>query len=79
MHVAVSKKNADGGDYAYLTDRVLVNTGKKQLYGTQTRLNKETHKYVPLPIANEAKIDLRRTSVGLSVLAEYLKSMNDQL
>jgi hypothetical protein len=47
-------KNASDGDVlkkqiAYLTDRILVNTGKKQLYGTQFYLNKKGV-YGPRPI-----------------------------
>lgn len=79
MKAEVLKKNADGGDFAYLTDRVLVNTKKKQLYGTQTRLDKENKKYVPLPIRDEIMVNKRRLSVGLSSLETYLKSMNDKL
>lgn len=35
MKPEVLKKNADAKDFAYLTDRVNINTGKKQIYGTQ--------------------------------------------
>lgn len=79
MDAAVRKKDADAIDFAYLTDRVLVSRKKKQVYGTQTRLNKETHKYVPFPIAQPETLDQRRKSIGLASLAEYLKSMNDRL
>ncbi len=77
MRLEVLKKNADGIDYAYLTDRVLVNTNQKQLYGTQTRLNIQTKEYVPLPIRDELTVDKRRISVGLNPLSEYLKSLID--
>jgi len=53
----IVKKNADGGDYVYRTDRVLINTNKKQLYGTQTRLDKEKKKYIPMPISDKSMVD----------------------
>ncbi len=77
MKVEVLKKNADGGDYAYLTDRVLVNTNKKQLYGTQTRFDKLKKKYAPFPISEESLVDKRRISVGLKPLSVYLKSLDE--
>jgi len=53
----IVKKNADDVDYVYRTDRVLINTNKKQLYGTQTRLDKEKKKYIPLPISDKSMVD----------------------
>ncbi len=41
-------------DVAYLTDRVLVNDGKKQLFGTQFWM--VDGKLVPQPIADEANL-----------------------
>jgi hypothetical protein len=35
----VDKKNANGSDYGLLTDRVRINKGKKQIYGTQVTYN----------------------------------------
>ena len=31
----VEANNTDARDYAYLTDRVQINTGEEQIYGTQ--------------------------------------------
>lgn len=62
----VSKK-----DRAYLTDRVLLAEGKKQLYGTQFVF--EGGKCKPRPLEDEANVDTRRAEVGLGPLAEYLK------
>lgn len=63
----------DPRDVAYLTDRVLVGTGKKQKYGTQAIYR--DGKFVPNPIENEAEVDQRRKAVGLEPLDEYLKFM----
>lgn len=65
--------NASAANYALLQDRVLINTGKKQLYGTQVRYNPQTKNAKPLPIEDSVNVDNRRKSVGLSPLNEYLK------
>jgi hypothetical protein len=57
---------------AYLTDRVLLYEGKKQLYGTMLTRNEEGVK-VPQPIEDEANVDKRRAELGLQPLAEYLR------
>lgn len=75
LEKAVRAGEADGKDYAYLTDRVRVGEGKPQLYGTQMLL-KEGGRYEPLPIEDEAKVDERRAAVGLPPLAEQLKRSN---
>jgi uncharacterized protein DUF6624 len=56
---------------AYLTDRVLLAEGKKQLYGTQFTLIDGSWK--PRPLENEADVDKRRAEAGLPPLAEYRK------
>jgi hypothetical protein len=68
---AVPAGEAAGQHLAYLTDRVLVAEGKKQLYGTQFRT--VDGKFEPSPIEDEANVDRRRKEVGLPTLAEYRK------
>lgn len=68
---ALPKDEVDQRDTAYLTDRVLVGTGKKQLYGTQVIF--KDGKAAPNPIKNPDQVDLRRKAMGLEPLAEYLK------
>ena len=70
LRAAVAAGEAEGKDLAYLTDRVLVGEGKKQVYGTQ--LTTAGGKLVPSPIEDEAAVDARRKAVGLGPLAEYL-------
>lgn len=60
-------------DVAYLTDRVLLAEGKKQLYGTQ--FIRAGDKWVPRPIEDEANVDRRRSAAGLPSLAEYAKQL----
>ena len=54
----------------YLTDRVLVNLGKSQLYGTQFYLNK-FNKLVPRPIKNVRELAQRRRKFKLESFAKY--------
>jgi uncharacterized protein (DUF305 family) len=58
---------------AYLTDRVLLAEGKKQLYGTQfTAID---GKWQPRPLEDEANVDKRRAEAGLQPIAEYAKQI----
>lgn len=69
---ALPKGEVDPRDIAYLTDRVLVGTGKKQTYGTQ--LIFQNGRLVPQPIENADEVDQRRKAAGLEPLNEYLKA-----
>lgn len=63
-------------NYAYLVDRILVNSGKKQLYGTQFRDLRVDNKFVDiefLPIEDSVNVDKRRKCMGLSQIALYKK------
>ncbi len=57
--------------FAKMQDRLLVEEGKKQLYGTQ--INFTNLKKVPYPIEEEALVDKRRQEIGLGPLSQYLK------
>jgi len=59
---------------AFLTDRVLVSKGKKQLYGTQFYRNKKG-KIAPRSIKNPSQLNKRREKTGLEPFEEYLKKM----
>jgi hypothetical protein len=70
------KGETSQSNVAYLTDRVLLAEGKKQVYGTQfTSVN---GKLKPRPIEDEANVDKRRAQVGLPTLAEYAKLIEQQ-
>ena len=58
---------------AYLTDRVAVNEGRPQRYGTQFTL--VDGKMVPQPIENLDELDERRADMGLQSMAEYTQHM----
>jgi hypothetical protein len=67
----LSKDEVDPRDTAYLTDRVLVGAGKRQLYGTQ--LIFKDGRLIPNPIENPDQVDERRKAIGMESLQEYLK------
>ena len=54
-------------------DRILTREGKKQIYGTQLRLNQTTQRMELYPIDDEENVNARRAEAGLEPLAEYLK------
>src|SRR5262245_29259221 len=67
----VMKGEADKKDFAYLTDRVLLAEGKKQLYGTQ--FHQVNGKWEPRPLEAPLTVDDRRKEMGLGTLEEYRK------
>lgn len=58
---------------AYLTDRVLIAEGRKQVYGTQ--FHDVNGKQEPYPGESEADLDCRRNKVGLPPMVDYRKSI----
>ncbi len=72
---ALPKGDVEARDVAYLTDRILVGTGKKQKYGTQT--NFKDGKAVAAPIEDEEHVDERRKALELEPLEEYLKLIEE--
>lgn len=77
MKKQVLKKNASTGDYAYLTDRVRLNTNRNQLYGTQVSYNTDSCQAVPRPTENSEFLNKRRKEVGLDSIEEYLNKMSE--
>ena len=70
---AAGKREANPADAAMMEDRILMADGKKQIYGTQLTINDQTKKWTVHPIEDEQNVDVRRASVGLPPMAEYLK------
>jgi hypothetical protein len=66
------KGEVDPKDLAYLTDRVAVGEGRKQLYGTQL-IFKDGRLVPQTPIEDEANVDKRRAEWGLPSMKEYLE------
>jgi len=70
---AVARNEARPSDLALLEDRILTRENKKQMYGTQLRLNQKSQVMELYPIEDEENVDTRRASVGMPPLAQYLK------
>ncbi|MGL6072541.1 MAG: TIGR03067 domain-containing protein [Fimbriiglobus sp.] len=76
MKASVAAKEAAPEFLAYLTDRVRVASGEKQVYGTEVEV--KDGKLAPHPIEDEANVDKRRKEAGLPTLAEALKQAREQ-
>jgi hypothetical protein len=76
MREAVKNGKALGGNLALLEDRVALEEGKKQIYGSQVGRDEKTGKFYIRPIEDEINVDKRRASVGLPPLRNYVKQWN---
>ena len=65
MEKAVQENKASKKDLAYLEDRILMRQGKKQLYGTQYKLDSETNEMKLWEVEDPDRLNERRASVGL--------------
>ncbi|MBL7806120.1 MAG: hypothetical protein JNL02_20420 [Saprospiraceae bacterium] len=74
MKKQVSRHNASGQNFAYLTDRVEINHGRPQIYGTQIYMSGNSQ---IKPCIDMAHLNERRQSVGLSTIEEYLEKCNE--
>ena len=74
MREAVKNKNASGSALALLEDRVALREGKRQIYGSQIGHNNASNKNYVLPLREPDMVDVRRQSVRLEPLADYVKT-----
>jgi hypothetical protein len=77
MEKEAAKGEVDWKDVAFLTDQLRVLDGRKQLYGTQVKINKG--KVTFHSIEDEKNVDKRRKEIGLPPLAEFKKQLEDSL
>ena len=77
MKIEVDKGNAIPSNYGLLVDRVNLNTGNKQIYGTQVTYNIETGQAYPKPLENSLGVNVKRKSIGLEPIEEYLNRMTE--
>ncbi|HJV90323.1 MAG TPA: DUF6624 domain-containing protein [Holophagaceae bacterium] len=71
MEALVSQGGADPMHFAYLWDRVAVNEGRPQRYGTQGRCM-GPGRWEPRPMEDPEHVDARRDAMGLPPMADYL-------
>ena len=62
-------------DLAFLTDRVLLNSGRPQRYGTQFK--QIGQRFVPQPMDELKKVEARRHKIGLPPLAQYARELQE--
>ena len=67
----------DPQDYALLYDRLKLNLGERQRYGSQIGQDKDGNSVV-LPLEDKAKVEEFRKAIGLFPLSEYLKFFEQQ-
>jgi len=68
---AAKNGEASMNNYATMKDRILVNRGKKQIYGTQKYWDGTQSKFVFFPIEDEKNVNKLRREVGLEPLLEF--------
>lgn len=73
LRLAVEKGEASKRNLAYLTDRVRVNSGEPQLFGTQL----ESDELKPKPIEEPEKLEQRRKEFGMEPFEEYKERMRE--
>ncbi len=70
LRLAVEEGQADPGELAYLDDRVQVNLGEPQTFGSQVRCQGGAPAPAT-PLVDAARVDELRQDVGLGTLQEY--------
>jgi hypothetical protein len=74
LELSVACGDADPVHHAYLLDRVRMNDGRDQLYGSQFVLGK-TGELEPWPVDDPVAVDRRRAKLGLPPFAEHAATM----
>jgi hypothetical protein len=77
LEAAVDCGDAPPAHYACLLDRVRMNEGRPQMYGSQFVVH-DDQTLAPWPIAEPATVDERRFRVGLPPLAAQARDMEHQ-
>ncbi len=76
MREAVKNGKAKASALALLEDRVALQQGRMQNYGSQVLWSSTKNKYFIFPLDDPDNVDKRRTAVGLQSLAEYVSAWN---
>ena len=77
MKIEVAKENADPANYAKLTDRVNLNLGKGQIYGTQVTYNLKICQAYPKDLTDSIHVNKRRAEMRLEPIEKYLNEMSE--
>lgn len=76
MKKEVKHRKPSAPSFATLTDRVNINLGRPQIYGTQVSYD-ENRTAFPKKLKNPKKVNKRRQLVGLEPLEDYLKFVTE--
>lgn len=76
MKKEVANGNATANKYAMLVDRVQVNLGNQQVYGTQVSYDLDSCQAYSKNLANPEQVNRLREQVGLEPLEVYLNDMS---
>lgn len=76
LEEAVKATKASASNFALLKDRILIRSGRRQMYGSQIGRNNRTGLKYVLPIEDPENVDKRRAELGLAPMKEYLLSFN---
>ena len=77
MKKEVDKQNAISTNYGLLVDRVNLNTGHPQIYGTQVTYNINNGQAYPKTLMDSINVNSRRKTIGLEPIEEYLNGMSE--
>lgn len=76
IEAAVKRGDLDGQKYAYLYDRIKVNAGEPQRYGTQfSRVDSENNVAELAPVEDIENLDKRRKEMGMMPIQIYREVM----
>ena len=76
LEAAAERGDLDAAVIAMMRDRLLVEAGQPQVYGTQVGSNPVTGESFLHPLVDSTTVDRRRAEVGLGPLREYLMRWN---
>ncbi len=78
MKVEAKNGNASYANYAYLRDRVNINSGKKQIFGNQLIIDEDSSSFILRPVIKPKSLELRRKKAGLPPIDFYINTMNER-
>tara|TARA_R110002096_G_scaffold153935_1_gene317961 strand:- start:309 stop:980 length:672 start_codon:yes stop_codon:yes gene_type:complete len=76
LRESFNKNESNGSHLAMLEDRILIRKGKKQIYGTQVKMDPKNGKWYLHPIKDSLNVDKRRHELGMQTLTEYMNEHN---
>ena len=79
LEAACKKGEGDWSRYAHILDRVELELGNKQVYGTQMEFNEQSRRFEPQPMIDPDNVHQRRAEIGLAPLEAQLNRFNESV